>query len=185
MFENDTQRDKQELEAARLTADVQVLLDKAFQSRPDLSVSDIAERIGVTPQRVREVLSLSDKDNLEGNMYVATLARYLRAMGYELKLTAVAVDSEASTAEVNRWRPHRDRIRADHEEYIKTLPGLSFELLHQLDGGSLPFNEYLHAVQAGGYSAKEAMEFIAEESIRGRITVHDDGSVSVVRKGEN
>lgn len=185
MFENDTQRDKQELEAARLTADVQVLLDKAFQSRPDLSVSDIAERIGVTPQRVREVLSLSDNDNLEGNMYVATLARYLRAMGYELKLTAVAVDSEASTAEVNRWRPHRDRIRADHEEYIKTLPGLSFELLHQLDGGSLPFNEYLHAVQAGGYSAKEAMEFIAEESIRGRITVHDDGSVSVVRKGEN
>lgn len=181
MFEDDTLRDKQELFAARLTADVQILLDKAFDSRPDLTVADIADRIGVTPQRVREVLSLSDKDNLEGNMYVATLARYLRALGYELKLTAVAVDPEASTADINRWRPHPGRIRADHEEYIKTLPGLSFSLLHQLEGGSLPFNEYLHAVQAGGYTAKDAVEFIAEESIRGRIKVHDDGSVSVVR----
>lgn len=185
MFEDDTQRDKQELCAARLTSDVQVLLDKASRSRPDLTVADIAEQIGVTPQRVREVLSLSAKDNLEGNMYVATLARYLRAFGYELKLTAVAVEPEASTEEVNRWHPHRGRIRADHEEYSKTLPGLSFDLLHQLEGGSLPFNEYLHAVQAGGYTAKEAVEFIAEESIRGRITVHDDGSVSVVRKDKN
>lgn len=184
MFEHDTPRDKQELYAAELTHQVQIILDKAFQSRPDLSVADIADKIGVTPERVREVLSISDKENLEGNMYVATLARYLRAMGYELKLSVKAAEPESDADKVNFLRPRSSRIRADQATYSLTLPGIVYDLLFGLENGSLPFNELLHAVHAAGFGTREAVEFLAAESQTGRITLHDDGSVSAVRSNQ-
>ena len=192
MMEDETQRDKQETAAANLTFQVADLLLKAFYSRPDLGVEEIAERVGVTPKRVEEILTLGDDERAEGNMYVVTLGRYLRAMGYTLKLQAVVADDEdspeADADKVNRnirrgLRPNdrRERAQEIREAYEKSLPGVVYGVLGSLDAGSLPFEDYLHTVMHAGYTAREAVQFMSDEASTGNLVIHDDGSVSAVK----
>lgn len=193
MMEEETQRDKQEVAAAHLTFDVADLLLKAYYSRPDLGVEKIAERIGVTPKRVEEILTLGDGERAEGNMYVVTLARYLRAMGYTLKLQAVVAEDEdspvADADKVNRSiRRHlrendrRERAQEIRDAYEKTLPGVVYGVLGSLETGSLPFEDYLHAVKAGGFTAREAVQFMTDEANTGNLVIYEDGSVSAVKR---
>lgn len=107
--------------AAVLAMDVRALLMKALETRPDLSLEDIAETLGLDVARVRWAYSLNDPDDIpegmsyhewasDGNMYVASLARFLKVLGYELKLTVVATDEKADEEYVNA-PPKRGRMR--------------------------------------------------------------------------
>jgi hypothetical protein len=191
-LENETSHDKQESAAISLTFEVARLLDNAFRSRTDLSVQDIAEKIGVTPERVQEILSIGDGENADGNMYVVTLGRYMRAMGYTLKLTAVVAEDEdspvADADKVNALRRRPRRVNSKRpgaaerdDTYSKTLPGTVYELLSSIDNGALPFHEYLQTVQKAGFTAREGIQFMTDEANAGNMRIHDDGSVSAVK----
>lgn len=75
--------------AADLTVRVANLLNQAFAARPDLDQNALASLLGVTKGRVSQVL------HGDGNVHVATAAKYLRALGYEVELSAVPVDKSA------------------------------------------------------------------------------------------
>lgn len=70
-----------EMSAARVTNRAGTLLWEALQAS-DMSQQEIAKRLGVSAGRVSQVLS-GDQ-----NLYLTTLARYLSAMGYDLRLEA-------------------------------------------------------------------------------------------------
>lgn len=74
-------RARGELAAARLASMVGALMDQVDQECPDRH-KDIADAMGVSPGRVSQVLSG------DGNVRIATLARFLDACGFELQLTA-------------------------------------------------------------------------------------------------
>ena len=78
---NDPLRGPIELAAAQATNRAGGLLHLALQAS-QLSQQELATRLGVSPGRVSQVLS-GDQ-----NLYLTTLARYLRAMGYGLGLEA-------------------------------------------------------------------------------------------------
>lgn len=78
-------RGAQELSAARLARDVASSLSRAAAARPRKQ-KDLARELGVSEGAVSQVL------NGDGNVRVATLARYLRAMGYEARLQLAPVE---------------------------------------------------------------------------------------------
>lgn len=94
-------RGAQELSAARLARDVAKQLARAFHARGDKQ-QDLAKDLGVTAGAVSQVL------NGDGNLRIATLGRYLRALGYEARLTLVPVDEGApALAEPARRGPRQ------------------------------------------------------------------------------
>lgn len=115
--------------AAELSMNIQMLLGKALESRPDLTVADIAETLGLTEDRVRWAYSLNDPDDIpegmsytqwqaehfsNGNMHVASLARFMRVLGYKLEIKVVAVDENTNEEFVNTRR--RRKTRAEHQK---------------------------------------------------------------------
>ncbi|MCB9441224.1 MAG: helix-turn-helix transcriptional regulator [Mycolicibacterium sp.] len=82
----------QGMAAADLAAQVARLLDAAFESS-DLDQTALAEKLGVTQSRVSQVL------NSDGNLRIATIARWLRALGYEAAITATPVGGDVSRSE--------------------------------------------------------------------------------------
>jgi transcriptional regulator with XRE-family HTH domain len=58
----------------------------AAKSESKLSHREIAERLGVTEGRVSQVL------NGDGNVHVATFARFMRALGYTVEIVASPVE---------------------------------------------------------------------------------------------
>lgn len=82
--EESTSAGSQGLAAADLAGQVMRLLQQAL----DVSGLDqkmLAEQLGVTEGRVSQVV------NGDGNMRIASVARYLRALGYETRLSAIPV----------------------------------------------------------------------------------------------
>ncbi|MGO4433282.1 helix-turn-helix domain-containing protein [Paenarthrobacter sp. RAF9] len=75
--------------AAKLALETARLLSLAFSARKDLDQRRIAEMIGVSEGRVSQVL------NGDGNVHIATLAKYMNALGYELELLAKPIVAEA------------------------------------------------------------------------------------------
>lgn len=74
----------QGLAAADLAGQVSRLINAAL-CESNLDQKDLAEKVGVTPGRVSQVV------NSDGNLRIAAVARYMRAMGYELTITATPV----------------------------------------------------------------------------------------------
>ena len=85
--------------AADLALEVRVLLDHALRARPDISQQDLAKLLGVTAGRVSQVI------NGDGNLHVATLARYMRALGYDIRLTPESVDNVAPPLQRETRKP--------------------------------------------------------------------------------
>ncbi len=94
-------RGAQELSAARLAQSVQRALDGCLAASGK-SAREIAKLLGVTEGAVSQVL------NAEGNVRIATLGRYLRAMGYEARIEVTPVDSAARPIAQPRRRQRRD-----------------------------------------------------------------------------
>lgn len=86
------------LAAARLAVETAQLLKAAFAARKDIDQQALAEVIGVSEGRVSQVL------HGDGNVHIATLARYLTALGYEAELTARPLAPEAPVLTTPRRR---------------------------------------------------------------------------------
>jgi transcriptional regulator with XRE-family HTH domain len=83
--EEATETGAQGLAAADLAAQVMRILEQALDAS-GIDQKSLAEKLGVTQGRVSQVL------NGDGNLRVAAVARYLRALGYETHLSATPVD---------------------------------------------------------------------------------------------
>jgi transcriptional regulator with XRE-family HTH domain len=84
--EEATEAGAQGLAAADLAAQVMRVLEQALDAS-GIDQKTLAEKLGVTQGRVSQVL------NGDGNLRVAAVARYLRALGYETHLSATPVDT--------------------------------------------------------------------------------------------
>jgi predicted XRE-type DNA-binding protein len=82
--EHATDAGAQGLAAADLAGQVMRLLEQALDAS-DLDQKALAEKLGVTQGRVSQVFKG------DGNMKIAAVARYLRALGYETRLAATPV----------------------------------------------------------------------------------------------
>lgn len=188
IFDIGTSHEQQEKAAGQLSVEVQRLLKLALRSRPDITVADLAELVGVNEKRVSQIFDLDENDasNVEGNLYTVTLARYLRALGYKLELTVEAVDPMANADKVN-WEPPRRSLKdvptSQREAYLKTVPGFVHTELQKLpEKKTMPMIEYLALVTKHGMTAREAIEFLSQESVHGRIIIHRDASLSSVTR---
>lgn len=100
-------RGAQELSAARLAQSVQRALDSCLTASGK-SAREIAKLLGVTEGAVSQVL------NAEGNVRIATLGRYLRAMGYEARIEVTPIDSTVSPIS----RPPRRQRRVSENRTV-------------------------------------------------------------------
>lgn len=75
----------QDLAAANLASQVIELIRKALEAS-DLDQRALAEKLGVSEGRVSQVV------NGDGNLRIAAVARYLRALGYSARISAQPVD---------------------------------------------------------------------------------------------
>ena len=96
--------------AARLAISASRMLAAAFSARNDVDQKALARLIGVTEGRVSQVL------HGDGNVHVATLARYMTALGYEVELTAKAVDPAAPPLKARA--PRRSKRAARERRYM-------------------------------------------------------------------
>ncbi|MDR3201810.1 MAG: hypothetical protein LBT54_01520 [Bifidobacteriaceae bacterium] len=87
-----------DLAAARVAVGVSALLGRAFEAS-GLQGRQPAKRLGVTEGRVSQVL------HGDGNIRVATLGRYLKAMGFRPTLVAKPLDGRQAI----QARPRVDR----------------------------------------------------------------------------
>lgn len=108
----------QGLAAAKLAGEVNRLLHAALAAS-NLEQKDLADKIGVTQGRVSQVL------NGDGNVRIAALARYLRALGYEAEITLKPVDAGVPEIASSRRPP---RARAE-EDLAASHPGAVSERL--------------------------------------------------------
>lgn len=108
--EEATDAGAQGLAAARLAGQVMRLLEQALDSS-GLEQKDLADKLGVTQGRVSQVF------NGDGNMRIAAVARYLRALGYETQISAVPLlpGRPRLTGE-----PERVRTRESGQPVIET-----------------------------------------------------------------
>ncbi|MCX2965610.1 helix-turn-helix domain-containing protein [Gordonia aquimaris] len=87
----------QSLAAADLAGQVMRLLEQAVREA-GVDQKTLASRLGVTEGRVSQVL------NGDGNLRVAAVGRYLRALGYEVTLSAKPVDGDGEDLPKRRSR---------------------------------------------------------------------------------
>ncbi len=91
----------QEMAAARLAVSVAAALRKALEAS-GLRQADLAERTGVTAGRVSQLLA-------DGNLRVATIGRFARALGYQARL--VLDPLEEGLPSISGGRAHRGHRR--------------------------------------------------------------------------
>ncbi|GJF08919.1 hypothetical protein NGTWS0302_33030 [Mycolicibacterium cyprinidarum] len=120
--EEATNAGAQGLAAADLAGQVMRLLEQALDAS-GLEQKDLAEKLDVTQGRVSQVL------NGDGNMKVAAVARYLRALGYETHISASPVDPGRPdlAREARRRRRTAARQEVSEARYVARLPKRSRE----------------------------------------------------------
>lgn len=84
--EKDERNERLNAAAAALSSAVGSLLEQMVDDG-DLPKQDVAERMGVSPSRISQLLTG------DGNLRMATLARFAEACGYDLTLTATPRDT--------------------------------------------------------------------------------------------
>ncbi|MBR22548.1 MAG: hypothetical protein CMF57_08955 [Leifsonia sp.] len=102
---------KVELAAARAELQASTLLSQAFEAR-QISQKELADALGVSEGRVSQVLSGYS------NARITTLARYLRALGYHLRLAAEPAESGAPALRPLRARSRTRRDRQEIDVYV-------------------------------------------------------------------
>jgi transcriptional regulator with XRE-family HTH domain len=99
-------RVRTELAAARLASTVGALMEQVGEAT-SAKYKDVAAAMGVTAGRVSQILSG------DGNVRIATLARFLDACGYELELTARPKSGRGPTITLPRPPRRRRSERSD------------------------------------------------------------------------
>ena len=120
--EEATDAGAQGLAAADLAGQVMRLLEQALDES-GMDQKAFAEKLDVTQGRVSQVL------NGDGNMRVAAVARYLRALGYQARLSATPVEpglpNLPNTAGARRRTAARQEVA--EARYVARLPKRSRE----------------------------------------------------------
>lgn len=120
--EEATDTGAQGLAAADLAGQVVRLLEQALDAS-GMDQKALAEKLDVTQGRVSQVL------NGDGNMRVAAVARYLRALGYQTRLSATPV--EPGRPDLPRTASRRSKAPAQQAvsetRYVARLPKRSRE----------------------------------------------------------
>ena len=106
----------QGLAAADLAGQVMRLLEQALAAS-GLEQKDLAEKLGVTQGRVSQVF------HGDGNMKIAAVARYLRALGYETSISATPVvpGKPALPRPLQRERSRGRQQAVTETRYVATL----------------------------------------------------------------
>lgn len=120
--EEATDAGAQGLAAADLAAQVLRLLEQALDAS-GLDQKNLAEKLDVTQGRVSQVL------HGDGNMRIAGVARYLRALGYETHLSATPVEPGRPTLPLATGRRTRSAApqKVSETRYTARLPKRSRE----------------------------------------------------------
>lgn len=113
-IEETTSAGRQEMAAARLEYSAIKLLNRAMRSSGK-SQKELADTIGVGESRVSQVL------RGDGNMKVSTLARYLRALGYQGEVSARPVDEGARPIDSVKKRTRRSTSEPDLQLYSQIV----------------------------------------------------------------
>lgn len=180
MSDNLSSVDLREMATASTLFDVADMLIKAFESR-NFSVEDLATKLGVTPERIRQVIPLGDDDNLMGDIRVSTFARYMFELGYTIDFRAVKVADGADATIVNK-KPARRQRRASAPVSEPTLQGNLYELLLSVEGDKgFPLVALIDTLKHDGYRSQETMEFIGQELVTGRLKMCDDMAIVCIR----
>lgn len=98
------------LAAARASHRVAGLLDRAKEFAK-IKNSEIARGLNVSEGRVSQVL------NGDGNFHIATIARFLSAMGYELVVSARPRDPESNLPDLESPKPRRRAAKASQKKW--------------------------------------------------------------------
>ena len=101
--------------AARLAVRSVALMNLAA-AVSGLSQNELAARMGVSPGRISQIL------NGDGNVRASTLARVLRAAGYEARLEAVP--AEEGVEPLPRRKPRRRGSSRQHFRYMVVQPSV-------------------------------------------------------------
>jgi transcriptional regulator with XRE-family HTH domain len=90
-------------------------------TRADLTQAQLAERLEITEGRVSQVV------NGDGNLHIATLGRFMRALGYKIELRAVPVEPglEPIEAQKPRRTRHERRTARDAATFEDIVQGWS------------------------------------------------------------
>jgi len=114
--ERATEAGAQGLAAADLAGQVMRLIHQALDASK-LDQKTLSEKLGVTQGRVSQVL------NSDGNMRIAAVARYLRALGYETQLIArpVAPGLPQLPLEPQRSRDGESQFVTMQKRYVARL----------------------------------------------------------------
>lgn len=159
---------RMEMAAAEASLDAVGLLNRAVRAS-GLSQRELAEALGVGESRVSQVLSG------DGNLRMTTLARYLRATGYRLRLDAVPDEEGVSELPSKTKIVHR-RNRASQEVAQEKSSGSSwFGMIPLVSSGSacgllnyrlnnITFGER-PKIPAEGISSPTVLEWAVAQSI--------------------
>jgi len=105
-----TPRGAQALAAAKLAIRVIRLIWYA-KGAARITSKVLADRLGVTEGRVSQVI------NGDGNVHIATLARFMHAMGYEVQIKATPISAASSTPTRVRRRGGADQGSGVERDY--------------------------------------------------------------------
>lgn len=118
-----------ELAAARLATGIVWALNEAVRAR-GWQAKQLAAALGVGESAVSQVL------NGDGNLRVATIGRYGRALGYQARL--VLEPTEPGLAPISEPTPRRRRARGRSAAPVSRvpLPEAGWNVISTLDGGT-------------------------------------------------
>ncbi len=117
----------QGMAAANLAGQVMRLLHEALDAS-DLDQKALAEKVGVSQGRVSQVL------NGDGNLRVAAVARYLRAMGYDAQVAATPAEEALPKLSVHSSRRSPRKKLANTDVVLESpLSGL-VPRMHEREG---------------------------------------------------
>lgn len=111
---NEESAEAQDQAAADLSLRIVDLLNLGLQSA-GISQKELSEMVGVGESRVSQVM------RGDGNIHIATFAKYLRAMGYEATLTVSIADAEARPFVEPQPKKRRSRKKAEQQEHVHII----------------------------------------------------------------
>lgn len=120
-------RGAQELAAARLAQSVTRALDSSLVASGK-TAREVADLLGVTEGAVSQVMSS------DGNIRIATLGRYLRAMGYQARVEVSPAEESAPPVAQTRRRPRRDSLDRRSEKSRENAVSVSVSRCNVTDG---------------------------------------------------
>lgn len=168
--EESTDEGKREMSAARAEVRTGYLLRKALESSR-MSQKALAEQLGVSEGRVSQVFKAQD------GMKVVTLARYLRAMGYELVMDGLPTNPSLPPLRTKRKPRSQSKLFAFEHRSSVTHPqtAVIFTDRQDLDGVDItqmsPLGEVHHAsAVVAPINASNRAVSVASQSVHVTVT---------------